>query len=225
MESEEVLKLFDYCWFEVFMSKHNNFPAKAKSSLHEQVDKSTQGSSKIYHGATNLQIRSLSDRCLGFNARNYIKEEEPKLQKIVSGKEVEFSKVLLIEEDDEEKLEKKNNCSSSRRRRRRRRKKGMMRRCRSFSALEFDEVKGFIDLGFVFTEEDNNTTSSLVSIIPGLQKWSKMSQTEKFEVSRGDFNNKRKIPMMNWKIPSNGEVNMKDHLRVWAETVASTVRL
>ncbi|KAL6134175.1 hypothetical protein ACLB2K_066408 [Fragaria x ananassa] len=40
---------------------------------------------------------------------------------------------------------------------------------KSLSDLEFDELKGFTDLGFVFTEEDNKD-SNLVAIISGLQR-------------------------------------------------------
>ncbi|KAK7265997.1 hypothetical protein RIF29_18635 [Crotalaria pallida] len=41
---------------------------------------------------------------------------------------------------------------------------------KSLSDLEFEELKGFVDLGFVFSEEDKD--SSLATIIPGLQSTS-----------------------------------------------------
>ena len=50
----------------------------------------------------------------------------------------------------------------------RRKKKGLSK---SLSDLEFEELKGFMDLGFVFSEEDRD--SRLVSIIHGLQKLGK----------------------------------------------------
>ena len=39
---------------------------------------------------------------------------------------------------------------------------------KSWSELEFEELKGFMDLGFVFSEEDKD--SSLVSVVPRLQR-------------------------------------------------------
>ncbi|XP_074270639.1 uncharacterized protein LOC141594526 [Silene latifolia] len=42
------------------------------------------------------------------------------------------------------------------------------RRVKSLSDLEFEELKGFMDLGFVFTIKDKD--SNLASIIPGLQR-------------------------------------------------------
>ncbi|KAL7255399.1 hypothetical protein ACSBR1_009537 [Camellia fascicularis] len=56
---------------------------------------------------------------------------------------------------------------------RRRTNKGMIK---SLSSLEFEELKGFVDLGFVFLEEDVN--SSLVEIIPGLQRLVKKDDGE-----------------------------------------------
>ena len=50
----------------------------------------------------------------------------------------------------------------------RRKKKGLSK---SLSDLEFEKLKGFMDLGFVFSEEDRD--SRLVSIIHGLQKLGK----------------------------------------------------
>ncbi|KAI3465854.1 hypothetical protein Pfo_022517 [Paulownia fortunei] len=240
MEAEEVLNLFDSCWFErgIFMCKHDP-PAPAAKFVHQRIDESEE--SKIC-GVPNLQIRSLSDRCLGLNESNYFKEEaaagkaasprsvliKPKLQKIFSGKEIiEFSREVAGQEKAE-KLSEKKQCNRT--------KKGREGLSRSLSALEFEEVKGFMDLGFVFTEEDK--TSSLVSIIPGLQKWGKMADDEqveeKAEVSRpylseawGVLNRRRGFnnPLMNWRIPPvQNEINMKDHLRIWAQTVASNFR-
>ncbi|MCL7043829.1 hypothetical protein MKW94_016938 [Papaver nudicaule] len=40
-----------------------------------------------------------------------------------------------------------------------------LKRIKSLSDLEFEELKGFMDLGFVFSEEDRNS-----SLIPGLQR-------------------------------------------------------
>ncbi|OVA13188.1 Protein of unknown function DUF1685 [Macleaya cordata] len=113
---------------------------------------------------------------------------------------------------------------------------------RSLSDLEFNELKGFMDLGFVFSEEDKNS-STLVSIIPGLQRLGKRESDQIDDetiideheglISRPylseawDILDQRKEenPLMNWRIPAlRSEIDMKDHLRFWAHTVASTVR-
>lgn len=134
----------------------------------------------------------------------------------------------------------------------RRRKQGRVgSSSKSLSELEFEELKGFMDLGFVFSEEDK-VNSSLVSIIPGLQRLGRKAgssfEEEEDEVkevvevdvprpylseawdhvlSIGQRNSKVEIinPVVDWRIPSLGnEMEIKDQLRIWAQTVASTVR-
>ncbi|MCL7032807.1 hypothetical protein MKW94_028789 [Papaver nudicaule] len=126
-----------------------------------------------------------------------------------------------------------------------------MKSSKSLSDLEFEELKGFMDLGFVFSEEDKN--SSLVSIIPGLQRLGNKENliTEQEEdksrtLDRAENNksvsiqrpylseawavleNKRKeekLPLINWQVPKlDSEIAMKFHLKNWAHTVASAVR-
>ncbi|CAI0475835.1 unnamed protein product [Linum tenue] len=114
---------------------------------------------------------------------------------------------------------------------------------KSLSSLEFEELKGFMDLGFVFSEEDRE--SSLVSILPGLQRLGKKDGGEAVEppsavdesvVPRRPYlseawavqeKEKMRNPVMNWRVPALGlgsEIDMKDSLRLWAHSVASTVR-
>ncbi|RZC54189.1 hypothetical protein C5167_013049 [Papaver somniferum] len=122
-----------------------------------------------------------------------------------------------------------------------------MKSSKSLSDLEFEELKGFMDLGFVFSEEDKN--SSLVSIIPGLQrlgnKENLITEAQEEDQSRkpargADFqrpylseawavlDNKTKeeeLPLIKWQVPKlDNEIAMKYHLRNWAHTVASAVR-
>jgi hypothetical protein len=76
----------------------------------------------------------------------------PELQTVLSGKQVlEFS----IEEEGVKKR------ASERKRRE-------LVCPKSLLDLEFEELKGFMDLGFVFSEEEKD--SRLVSIIPCLQR-------------------------------------------------------
>ncbi|KAL0301413.1 UNVERIFIED_CONTAM: hypothetical protein Sradi_6418100 [Sesamum radiatum] len=239
MEAEEVLKLLDSCWFErpILGSKHS-LPSPAAKIVHQKRDES--GEPNTFR-VPNLQIRSFSARCLGVDARSYFKDTagnstsprsviiKPKLQKILSGKEVVDLSREAAEQGEVEKSDGKKQCRPGKQER-----KGMRR---SSSALEFEEVKGFIDLGFVFTEEDKS--SSLVSIIPGLQKWGEMAEDhERVEgngqVSRPYLSEAWGVPnermgrnnhLTNWRIPSSeNEISMKNHLKVWAQTVASTVR-
>uniref|UniRef100_A0A803N2R0 Uncharacterized protein n=1 Tax=Chenopodium quinoa TaxID=63459 RepID=A0A803N2R0_CHEQI len=123
---------------------------------------------------------------------------------------------------------------------------------KSLSDLEFEELKGFIDLGFVFSEEDKD--SSLATIIPGLHRLKNCSEQtrekDKDICSRTDTDNnnnshdsssisrpylseaweelekkRRENYVFNWKVPApENQVQMKDYLRFWAHTVASTVK-
>ncbi|KAE8706075.1 WD repeat-containing protein 53-like [Hibiscus syriacus] len=163
----------------------------------------------------------------------------PKLHKIISGKEVTEEEV-------------QDNWSSVQEPRKkgvvrmfgRMRKKGSSK---SLSDLEFEELKGFIDLGFVFSEEDNKD-SRLVEIIPGLQRLGKKVDgneeikegggDDRAEVSRPYLSEaweaaetrrgrrrRKENPLMNWRVPDvDNEIDMKDSLRWWAHTVASTIK-
>lgn len=107
---------------------------------------------------------------------------------------------------------------------------------KSLSELEFEEVKGFIDLGFVFSEDD--VDSDLAEIVPGLQKLG--HKTESFDRGRRENVGERERPylseawelrqkeekaLMKWRIPAaRNEMEMKDSLKFWAHTVASAVR-
>ncbi|XP_056167456.1 uncharacterized protein LOC130138186 [Syzygium oleosum] len=107
-----------------------------------------------------------------------------------------------------------------------------------------------MDLGFVFLEEDK-VDLSLVSIIPGLQRLGKKIKDgeegadrhqedgdEKASVGESPvvarpylseawewWEEKRKEdPLMNWKVPALGnETEIRESLKWWAHTVASTV--
>lgn len=145
-----------------------------------------------------------------------------KLQTVFSGEEFkEISKIVAKQEEVEAKVGGE----------RRRRKKGG-KKCKSMSELEFEELKGFMDLGFVFTKEDDKDPS-LVSIIPGLQRRGR-KEGEKFAVSRpylsesweGFDQIKVNNPFMDWRNDSalRNQINMKDRLKHWAHSVASAVK-
>lgn len=97
-----------------------------------------------------------------------------------------------------------------------------------------------MDLGYEFSEDDVN--SSLVEILPGLQKLSKnrdndqkLNFVEKSDELRARpylseawevvEKKKRMNPLMNWKVPvMSNEIDLKHNLKLWAHTVASTVK-
>ncbi|KAJ4981523.1 hypothetical protein NE237_032360 [Protea cynaroides] len=225
MEDEEVLKLWDSRWFGDEISTEKQ-PSTSPPTDPDQEITPKSGIS----GLSTVLVRSQSDelsfrtslRSDSFSPKSVLLT--PKLQPILSGKEyVEVAESNRKQEKIERPVK----------------KQGKMRRIsssKSLSDLEFEELKGFMDLGFVFSEEDKD--SRLVSIIPGLQRLGKKSSEKETTVvesaiprpylseSWDDLDRRRKEnPLMNWRIPAfNDEIHMKDHLKSWAHTVASTVR-
>ncbi|CAH8355456.1 unnamed protein product [Eruca vesicaria subsp. sativa] len=104
--------------------------------------------------------------------------------------------------------------------------------------LEAEETKGFIDLGFVFTEEDLN--SELSEILPGLRTF-----LHREEQSKKDSSVPRPYLSEAWEFHSDkwsgrsekvsmdidlrmaklcGDRYMKDSLKWWARSVASNLK-
>lgn len=230
MAAEEVLQLFDSYWFERgILSKSIVSLPQPSTNPAPEIQEEIQ-EPKISRLPT-LHVRSQSDQFLGYGTSFCSGSFSPdavmtpqRLQTVHSGKEdTEFS------EEVETPVKKRGSEG----------KRKKLGRTKSLSELEFQELKGFMDLGFVFSEEDKD--SRLVSIIPGLQRLGRKSSEDGEEqeepketlVSRPylseawDVLNLKKVefPMMNWKIPAPGnEMEIKDQLRFWAHTVASTVR-
>ncbi|KAJ4981774.1 hypothetical protein NE237_032611 [Protea cynaroides] len=223
VEAKEVLKLFDSCWFGHEISTEK---PPSTSTLTDQVHELQSETPKS--GISRLPtviVRSQSDD-VSFKTSFKSVLIIPKLLPILSGKEV----VGVAE----------SNTRQEKIKRPVKKKRGMRRTTstKSLPDLEFEELKGFMDLGFVFSEEDKD--SSLISIIPGLQrlgkKWGEDQETTVVDESAirrpylseaWDFLDRRmdENPLMNWRIPTFcNEIDMKNHLRNWAYTVASTVR-
>ncbi|KAF5732555.1 hypothetical protein HS088_TW17G00082 [Tripterygium wilfordii] len=240
MAAEEVLKLFDIYWFkhEIF-SNNTLLPLNGTNPIEEEIQES-----KFSH-LPSLLVRSLSEQNLSSKASlasDTLSPTTPKLQiqSIVCGKVVtEFETKSEKQEDIEAPIKPK-----ARERRSgggRRNRGGGSNNSKSLTDLEFEELKGFMDLGFVFSEEDKD--SSLVSIIPGLQRLGRISGQDEQKAERKidkssivqrpylseawDVLDRRKERpvLIDWRIPVLGnEMDMKDNLRFWAHTVASTVR-
>lgn len=259
MAADEVplLSLFDSYWFEhaIFSTKSH---AAATNDPSLQLDQEDQLHEPNPSGLPTLIVRSLSDQFLdtksslfsdsSFSPHSVLATARPKLQTIPSGKEVlvDFSRESNVKQDVLEvgSAPLKKRVLHTERSKRRKRSGSS----KSLSDLEFDELKGFMDLGFVFTEEDNKD-SKLVSIIPGLQRLGISS--EGGEEDRDDEDQRvdgiheyshvvsrpylseawealeyqrKKNQLMNWRIPADLGKGMKHHLKFWAHTVASTVR-
>lgn len=252
MAGEEFLKLFEYNWSERLVFKKDKDSLKLNEEVPEKTeDKEDQDvknflvkramSDETMMMITTSSVSSSDDFFSSPRSVLAVKASPTKLQTILSGKEVnEFStaerdRVLSEKSEKEEQRKKKQNDV------RRRRRRG-----KSMSDLEFEELKGFIDLGFVFSEEDQRD-SELVSILPGLQRLVKKDDgvgdvTEEEEdisnINRpylseawdhcGGRKGKRHItPAIKWKVPAVPEVKeveLKDHLKQWAHAVASTIR-
>ncbi|XP_058766927.1 uncharacterized protein LOC131640544 [Vicia villosa] len=232
MEAEEILNLFDTFWFGHQSSLTSTGSHENK---HHQSKQESSKESKLSRIRTN-HTRSMSDE---LNNMTAFKHEslspksvlfETKLHTIPSGKDVTDYKEAENQTQLRLQVSPKKNIVRNRRRK---------RESKSLSDLEFEEVKGFMDLGFVFSEEDKD--SSLVSIIPGLQRLGKNDKDEDEEedssfesmIQRPYLSEawevhewrKKEKPLMNWKIPApTNDVDMKYSLKCWAHNVASTVK-
>ncbi|KAL1336663.1 hypothetical protein HN51_031039 [Arachis hypogaea] len=254
MEAETVLKLFDSCWFGIQDMKEQE---PCSSSSHENTNHQTkegisESEEPMLLRSQTIHTRSMSDQLDNRTCSMHDDSSSPefemlpsKLQTILSGKDITDT-----EQDERqaqvqvqlEGLPKKNNNNNKRRGRKKR------RGSKSLSDLEFEELKGFMDLGFVFSEEDKD--SSLASILPGLQRLGKKSVKNDDDDEDGDDDDedeencdkaavprpylseawkvhkkKKENPLKNWKVPAlNNENDIKDSIKLWAHTVASTVR-
>ncbi|KAK9267242.1 hypothetical protein L1049_009664 [Liquidambar formosana] len=223
MEAEEVMNLFDSSWFgrEIF-KKQPSSPNSETNPVHQNGEKP-----QILR-LTTLRTRSMSDYLsskTSFISSSFSPDSvllAPKLHTILSGKEA----TQVNAEQRHIKVPSKKGITRGRR--------GKKGESKSLSDLESVELKGFMDLGFVFSEEDKE--SSLGSIIPGLQRLGKKDGDEErideSEVKRPYLSEawevldrrKKQNQLMNWRVPAlTNEIAMKDELRWWAHTVAATV--
>ncbi|KAK7262616.1 hypothetical protein RJT34_30191 [Clitoria ternatea] len=246
MAAEQVLRLFDSFWFETTI-----LTTKTPSNLHPSHDPNPISHTKVEKlvlpldkkkpllvPSPSLEVRSYSDQTLDSTNCVFCDSSSPisvlltpKLRPIPSGREIrEF---IGNKEEEDVNIRKKQKEYYGHGRIRLKKE----RTSRSLSELEFKELKGFMDLGFVFSEEDKD--SKLVSLIPGLQRLGREDAGEKGDdeesvVSHEPYLSEawgvlyqKKVtnPLLNWRIPARGdEIDIKDNLRFWAHTVASIVR-
>ncbi|KAF1895057.1 hypothetical protein Lal_00022554 [Lupinus albus] len=237
MEAEAILKLFDSYWFGLqSLKEHPSLSTSTNShensNDHQNIEEPSEPNLSTIQSA---HTRSMSDQLSSmtcFKDDSFLPDSvlfSPKPQTILSGKDLTN---IVAENQAKVHIEvlfpnKKNTTINGKKK----------RESKSLSDLEFEELKGFMDLGFVFSEEDKD--SSLASILPGLQRLGKNGEEEEHDSDVSSIprpylseawkvheRRKKENIFMNWKVPVlNNENDMKDSLRLWAHTVASTVKL
>ncbi|XP_048132314.1 uncharacterized protein LOC115733630 isoform X1 [Rhodamnia argentea] len=253
-EAEAVMKIFDRCWFEleIFKKRPDTSPSSTSGSDpgQQSIGGIPEDENPCIHlsRAPSILVRSMSDQT------SIIPTSFPSSSLSPDSVLCTTPMHSMIYEE-EEGFNWNNPRSSEFSRGKKGHAGGRAKRrslSKSLSQLEFEELKGFTDLGFVFSEEDIDD-SSLVSIIPGLQRLGKRIKDDGEEdgdhhQEDGDekesvgesaviarpylseawewWEEKRKEdPLMNWKVPALGnETDMRESLKWWAHTVASTVR-
>ncbi|KAJ6742576.1 hypothetical protein OIU85_016639 [Salix viminalis] len=123
---------------------------------------------------------------------------------------------------------------------------------KSFGELELEEVKGFVDLGFIFKKE--HLSPRMMSVVPGLQRLGlyqnrqniflrdsnvagdhdelirKQEEEEEKGIARPYLSESWLIkrpdsPLLNLRVPRvSVAADMKKHLKFWARTVASEIQ-
>ncbi|KAL1560347.1 hypothetical protein AAHA92_10565 [Salvia divinorum] len=231
MEPEAVLNLFDSMWFHLGILEKPPTP----SSLQTQ-----QQNQKVSRQISFIG-RSKSDDLSSFTTQNSTSTDwdpiKPHLQTILSDKEVSVSSGIPKSPVTKKPVIRQHHDM--------RRKKQLSK---SMSELEFEEVKGFIDMGFVFSEEAKDDRA-LVEIIPGLQKLGQRTECRGPETGEKmrrrseegsrmsgrpylseawEFYEEEEKRLMKWRVPlpaaATNEMDIKDSLKSWAHTVASAVR-
>ncbi|KFK37122.1 hypothetical protein AALP_AA4G215600 [Arabis alpina] len=247
---EELLKLFEQNWSERSIFKKRKDPLNLNEKDSEKLEEPEIQVSFLVERAMSdetmmtttssktslLSASSSDDMFLSPRSVLTVKSTPMKLKTILSGKEVnEISSVerdRVLSEEEQRKKKKQSNVRTR------------TRRGKSMSDLECEEIKGFMDLGFVFSEEDHKD-SDLVSILPGLQRLVKREDgvvkvtEEEEEDNRRPYmsevwdrcerrkGKKQFTPEIKWRVPApvtTNEVDYKDHLKLWAHAVASTIR-
>ncbi|CAH9113630.1 unnamed protein product [Cuscuta europaea] len=226
MDPEAVINTFDSCWFNLQILKKRSNPPSSSSFENTPDSKILQNVSTPKRFSSLLAVETRSKDELLRSNTGYNSDS--------------FSPVSVLPPDSVFQTTPEVKRGNRTRRTGRRKGENGGWGSKSLSELEFKELAGFMDLGFEFSEEDVN--SSLVEIIPGLQKLGK--KEEEKEASEKYLNKsakarpylseawevmgeekKGKNGLMYWRIPPlSNEVVIKDSLKCWAHTVAAAVR-
>ncbi|KAK3431168.1 hypothetical protein EUGRSUZ_E02771 [Eucalyptus grandis] len=259
-EAEAVMKIIDTCWFEleILKKRPDTSPSSASRSDpgQESIEIPEKGSPRLQISRTpSILVRSMSDQTSIIPSSFQSSPLSPaSVLRATPMHSMIYEEEVIREEEEGFKWNEPRSSEFSRRNKGQMGGRGKRRALsKSLSELEFEEVKGFMDLGFVFAEEDS-VDSSLVSIIPGLQRLGKKIKDGDEDDEDGDHHQedgdekeivgepavvarpylseawewweekKEEDPLMNWKVPALGnETDMRESLKSWAHTVASTV--
>ncbi|XP_048132319.1 uncharacterized protein LOC125314333 isoform X3 [Rhodamnia argentea] len=244
-EAESVMKIFDRCWLEleIFKKRPDTSPSSTSGSDpgQQSIGGIPEDEIPCIHlsRAPSILVRSMSDQT------SIIPTSFPSSSLSPDSVLCTTPMHSMIYEE-EEGFNWNNPRSSEFSQGKKGRAGGRAKRrslSKSLSQLEFEELKGFMDLGFVFSEEDIDD-SSLVSIIPGLQRLGKRIKDANHRQEDGDEKERvgesagiarpylseawewweEEDPLMNWKVPAlANDTDMRESLKWWAHTVASTV--
>lgn len=247
-EEDDILALFELHWFHRFVLNRSPPPTRP------QPDDDSPDISVDSDLAVSVKSDSTSTLFLRCHSRSTIDErgsftdieiQKPALQKIPSGR---------ISTADVEPMAPPIAAGCRRRDRRllrgrdpqRAKRREKKERSKSLSELEFEELKGFKDLGFTFSDAEASDPW-LISILPGLQRLKTTDGGDSPAAGFSSSSEAMEVPVVvtrpylseawdtaeveemgrvlrNWRIPVQSEgVVMKHHLRFWAHTVASAV--
>ncbi|KAL8229523.1 hypothetical protein R6Q57_014429 [Mikania cordata] len=218
-DAQLLFDLFDSYWFSHQILKKTPNPPPQSPKNEESAAETSQNLD--FSAAKPINTTCYSDQQFISSPNSVLSLQTPSTK----AEELEENEIKLPA------TEKKSGGNGTRRRRRR--KELVRSRSKSLSELEFEEVKGFMDLGFRFSEEDKD--SSLVWMIPGLQRLGKDEEEEVHgygNISRpylseawGDLEKMKEEASRSIRIPAPGnESDMKLQIRFWAHSVASVVR-
>ncbi|KAK6134331.1 hypothetical protein DH2020_031954 [Rehmannia glutinosa] len=219
-EQTLILNLFDSYWFEygVFTPKPPlSTTPKTSSVVREEEDQEADDDDKPkLNRITTLMRRSYSDDQLltskTLNSPSPKSVLGPQLHTILSGKQVESFQDFSSTKHQEKINPCINNtnscCGSSIYDTREKRRKN--RSSRSMTELELEELKG-------------------ASKSTGKNGFGELSSVSRPYLSEAWGSNLEQVKnnnsLMDWRIPAFGnEMELKDNIRLWAHTVASTVR-
>ncbi|KAJ8476658.1 hypothetical protein OPV22_020385 [Ensete ventricosum] len=240
---EDVLHLFDFYWFhhQILSSPPPPLPPPPPDPLHTSPIQPTTRTPLFLR----RHRRSLSDESVHASAAvpsAFLAIRPPKLCTILSGKEAPKEDLFAGAEPVAPAAGASETKSYGRWRQRggRRRRKNK-EKSKSLTDLEFEELKGLVDLGFTFS--DAETDPRLLEIVPALQRLglgrNRASEEEAPPAAPVDATVSRPYLSEAWEvaeakpeerllknlIPAGvGGADLKGQLRCWAHAVASTVR-
>ncbi|KAL7089178.1 hypothetical protein ACP275_13G172600 [Erythranthe tilingii] len=232
MEAEAVLNLFDSTWFYLEIlekqpkATSNNPSSNPAVSQMIQLENHSTKQSQLTIETRSKSFDISTSNYIPLVSPNSVLDKPHQLQTILS--EREFSPEMP-------EIKKPSRILNI--------NKKKKRLSKSLSELEFEELKGFMDLGFVFSEEDK-LDSSLADIIPGLHK---LGQKKKIDYTVSDVHqqnvheeherarpylsevwereNEERELLMKWRVPVDivgNEIDMKDSLKWWAHSVIAS---